>query len=56
MDNKAWIVVTGGSGFIGSNVVKELNRRGEELILVVDELVSDDRWKNLRGLKFEDIC
>ena len=55
MDNKAWIVVTGGSGFIGSNVVKELNRRGEERILVVDELVSDDRWKNLRGLKFEDI-
>ena len=55
MDPKAWTVVTGGAGFIGSNVVAELNRRGEERILIVDELGSDDRWKNLRGLKFEDV-
>ena len=50
MDNKAWTVVTGGAGFIGRNVVAELNRRGEERILVVDELGSDERWKNLRAL------
>ena len=56
MDNKAWTIVTGGAGFIGRNVVAELNRRGEERILVVDELGSDDRWKNLRALKFEDVC
>ncbi len=56
MDNKAWTIVTGGAGFIGCNVVAELNRRGEERILVVDELGSDDRWKNLRALKFEDVC
>ena len=43
MDNKAWTIVTGGAGFIGRNVVAELNRRGEERILVVDELGSDDR-------------
>ncbi len=55
MDSKAWTVVTGGAGFIGRNVVAELNRRGETRILVVDELGTDDRWKNLRGLEFEDV-
>ena len=55
MDKKAWVVVTGGAGFIGRNVVAELNRRGEERILIVDDLGTDERWKNLRGLKFEDI-
>ncbi len=55
MEQKAWTVVTGGAGFIGRNVVAELNRRGEENILIVDELGSDDRWMNLRGLKFEDV-
>ena len=55
MDKQAWTVVTGGAGFIGRNVVAELNRRGEERILIVDDLGSDERWKNLRGLKFEEI-
>ena len=32
------IIVTGGAGFIGSNIVKELNNRGETDILVVDNL------------------
>jgi ADP-L-glycero-D-manno-heptose 6-epimerase len=54
MDPKAWTIVTGGAGFIGRNLVAELNRRGEERILIVDQLGSDERWKNLRGLKFED--
>ena len=55
MDKKAWTVVTGGAGFIGRNVVAELNRRGEERVLVVDDLGDDERWKNLRGLAFEDV-
>ena len=55
MDKKAWTVVTGGAGFIGRNIVAELNRRGERRILVVDNLGDDERWKNLRGLEFEDI-
>ncbi len=49
------IVVTGAAGFIGRNVVAELNRRGEEEIILVDELGRDDKWKNLVGLRFEDI-
>ncbi len=55
MDWKSLTVVTGGAGFIGRNLVAELNRRGEKNILVVDDLGSDERWKNLRGLEFEDI-
>ena len=55
MDSKAWTVVTGAAGFIGRNMAAELNRRGEERILIVDDLGTDERWKNLRGLKFEDI-
>ena len=49
------IVVTGAAGFIGRNVVAELNRRGEEEIVLVDELGKDDKWKNLVGLRYEDI-
>ncbi|MBU0559717.1 MAG: ADP-glyceromanno-heptose 6-epimerase [Bacteroidetes bacterium] len=49
------IVVTGGAGFIGSAIVWELNQRGEEEIIIVDELRSGEKWKNLNGLKFIDI-
>ena len=49
------IVVTGAAGFIGCNVVAELNRRGEEELILVDELGKDDKWKNLVGLRYEDI-
>jgi ADP-L-glycero-D-manno-heptose 6-epimerase len=49
------IVVTGAAGFIGRNVVAELNRRGEEEIILVDELGKDEKWKNLVGLRYEDI-
>lgn len=55
MDWKSLTVVTGGAGFIGRNLVAELNRRGEKNVLVVDDLGSDERWKNLRGLEFEDV-
>ena len=48
------IVVTGGAGFIGSAIVWDLNQRGETDILIVDELGTDEKWKNLIGLKFED--
>jgi ADP-L-glycero-D-manno-heptose 6-epimerase len=43
------IVVTGGAGFIGSAAVWRLNQLGEENIIVVDELRSGDKWKNLNG-------
>ena len=54
------IIVTGAAGFIGRNVVAELNARGEDELILVDELgVSKpgeaEKWKNLVGLKYEDI-
>jgi ADP-L-glycero-D-manno-heptose 6-epimerase len=48
------IVVTGGAGFIGSAIVWKLNQLGENKIIIVDELGTDDKWKNLVSLKFED--
>jgi len=47
-------IVTGGAGFIGSNLVRELNARGESDILIVDSLGETEKWKNLVGLRYED--
>jgi ADP-L-glycero-D-manno-heptose 6-epimerase len=47
-------IVTGGAGFIGSNLVAALNERGVDDIIVVDELGVDEKWKNLVGLRYED--
>jgi ADP-L-glycero-D-manno-heptose 6-epimerase len=41
------IIVTGGAGFIGSNIVKKLNERGREDILVVDDLTDGAKFRNL---------
>lgn len=40
-------VVTGGAGFIGSNLVKGLNRQGFTNIIVVDDLTDGTKFKNL---------
>ena len=48
------IVVTGGAGVIGSNLVKELNRRGERDILVVDELSDGHKFVNLADCDIAD--
>jgi len=48
------IVVTGGAGLIGSALIWALNRRGEEDVLVVDQLGQSEKWKNLVGLRFSD--
>jgi len=48
------IVVTGGAGFIGSNLVRGLNERGEDDILVVDDLTDSAKIGNLSGCRFAD--
>ncbi len=41
------IIVTGGAGFIGSNIVKALNDKGITDILVVDNLKDGTKFVNL---------
>ena len=43
------IVVTGGAGFIGSNLAAALEARGVHEILLVDRLGRDEKWRNLAG-------
>jgi len=49
------IVVTGGAGFIGSNLVRGLNRRGIEDVLIVDDLSRGEKHLGLNGLAFTDL-
>lgn len=46
------IIVTGGAGFIGSCIVRELNNRGIEDIIVVDNILKTEKWKDLRNKKY----
>ena len=48
------IVVTGAAGFIGSNIVRGLNRRGHTNILAVDDLTDGDKFVNLVGGQIAD--
>lgn len=50
-----YIVVTGGCGFIGSNLIKELNEQGFTHIIVVDNLSEGEKWKNLVGKEFSEV-
>ena len=47
-------LVTGGAGFIGSAFVAKLNKEGIDDIIIADALGKDEKWKNLRNLKFLD--
>lgn len=46
------VIVTGGAGFIGSCIIRELNDFGVEDIIVVDNIASTDKWKNLVNKKY----
>ncbi|MEP7207696.1 MAG: ADP-glyceromanno-heptose 6-epimerase [Casimicrobiaceae bacterium] len=48
------IVVTGAAGFIGANLVKALNMRGERDIIAVDNLARADKFRNLVDCEIAD--
>jgi ADP-L-glycero-D-manno-heptose 6-epimerase len=49
-----YTVVTGAAGFIGSNLIKALNGRGETEILAVDNLSRADKFRNLVDCEIAD--
>src|SRR5262249_48146633 len=49
------LLVTGGAGFIGSNVVADLNEAGRTDIVVNDTLGSDGKWRNLQKRQLADL-
>ena len=46
-------IVTGGAGFVGSNLVRKLNEKGIDDIIIIDSY-GDEKMKNLLGLRFRD--
>ena len=49
------IVVTGGAGFIGSNLVAGLEERGETGLVVCDRLRDGDKWRNIAKRELADV-
>ena len=49
------LLVTGGAGFIGSNVVASLNEAGRSDIVVNDLLGTDGKWRNLQKRQLADV-
>lgn len=46
------IIVTGGAGFIGSCFIQKLNQMGKTDVVVVDNIGSTNKWKNLLNKSF----
>jgi ADP-L-glycero-D-manno-heptose 6-epimerase len=49
------LLVTGGAGFIGSNIVAALNDAGRADVAVCDVLGSDGKWRNLAKRQLADV-
>jgi ADP-L-glycero-D-manno-heptose 6-epimerase len=49
------LLVTGGAGFIGSNIVAALNDAGRADVVVCDFLGSDGKWRNLAKRQLVDV-
>jgi ADP-L-glycero-D-manno-heptose 6-epimerase len=49
------LLVTGGAGFIGSNIVAALNDAGRADVVVCDVLGSDGKWRNLAKRQLADV-
>ncbi|MFO1187963.1 MAG: ADP-glyceromanno-heptose 6-epimerase [Alphaproteobacteria bacterium] len=49
------IIVTGGAGFIGSNIVATLRARVRDALVVADWLGAGDKWRNLRNTAVDHV-
>jgi len=49
------LVITGGSGFIGSVLAAALNEAGRADLVIVDRFGSDDKWRNIAKRDFREI-
>lgn len=49
------IILTGATGFIGSNILADLNSAGRDDIILVDNLGRHDKWKNIAKRRFQDV-
>jgi ADP-L-glycero-D-manno-heptose 6-epimerase len=49
------IIVTGGTGFIGSNLVAALEEKGAKDIVVCDMFGEGDKWRNIAKRELRDI-
>ncbi|RRS04370.1 ADP-glyceromanno-heptose 6-epimerase [Aquabacterium soli] len=49
------IIITGATGFIGSNLAADLNQQGRTDLLLVDDLGTQGKWKNIAKRRFLDL-
>jgi ADP-L-glycero-D-manno-heptose 6-epimerase len=49
------ILLTGGAGFIGSNIAADLNALGRTDVVIADVLGTERKWRNIAKRKFADI-
>jgi len=49
------VIVTGGLGFIGSNIIKFLNKKAIHEILIVDDFKKNNNFSNILGCNFIDL-
>ncbi|MBP9841572.1 MAG: ADP-glyceromanno-heptose 6-epimerase [Simkaniaceae bacterium] len=55
MYDDKYIVVTGAAGFIGVNLIRELNQQGFKNLILVDDLGKSMKWKYLVGTHFVEL-
>lgn len=48
------VIVTGGAGFVGSNIVAGLNARGIDDVIVVDDLTQSAKFRNIVDAQISD--